>query len=91
MRPSSSRQNFHVPLSPRVYRMLRSEAERSKRPATEVAREAIEACLEQRERERTRDEIAAYAAASSGTAVDLDRELEQASAAHLLETVEESM
>ena len=90
MRTSTSRQNFHVPLSPRVYRMLRGEAERSKRPATEVAREAIESCLEQRERERLRDEIAAYAVANGGTAADLDRELEHASAEHLLETVEES-
>ncbi|MBI5510395.1 MAG: hypothetical protein HY903_16690 [Deltaproteobacteria bacterium] len=90
MRSSSSRQNFHVPLSPRVYRLLRGEAERTKRPATELAREAIEVCLEQRQRERLRDEIAAYALANAGTATDLDDALEQSSAEHLLETVEES-
>jgi|WetSurMetagenome_2_1015567.scaffolds.fasta_scaffold704234_1 hypothetical protein len=90
MRTSSNRQNFHVPLSPRVYRMLRGEAERSRRPATDIAREAIEVCLEQRQKEMLRAEIAAYAVANAGSAADLDRELEQSSTEHLLKTVEES-
>jgi hypothetical protein len=90
MRTSSKLQNFHVPLSPRIYQILRGEAEQSKRPATEIAREAIEIYLVERQKETLRAEIAAYAVQSADSATDLDRDLERASAEHLLETVEES-
>jgi hypothetical protein len=49
-----------------------------KRPATELARQAIEDWLDEREREATAKAIAEYAAEHSGTTADLDESLEQA-------------
>jgi hypothetical protein len=70
--------NFHLPLSEPVYRALRDEAARRKRPATVVARQAIEAWLEERRKLAVREGIAAYAAEHAGTAADLDPALEAA-------------
>lgn len=90
MRSSSKVQNFHVPLTKQVYQQLRSEALRSKRPATEIAREAIESCLEQRRRKTLAQEIARYAAAHANTPADLDPGLEGSGVEDLLDSVEES-
>jgi len=70
--------NFHLPLPSDLRDMLREEAERSGRPATALAREALIAWLEERRRSRLREDIAAYASACAGTAADLDEELEEA-------------
>ena len=75
--------NFHVPLSDKLSRELRAEAKREGRPATELAREAIERLVEDRKREALHREIAAYARAVAGTPEDLDSELEAASIDHL--------
>lgn len=40
--PKPVNKNLHVPLSEPLYRRLRAEAERERRPATEIAREAID-------------------------------------------------
>ena len=40
-------QNFHLPLPDSVYRRLRKEAEHRGIPATALAREAVEAWLDQ--------------------------------------------
>jgi hypothetical protein len=40
--------NLHVPLPGDLYTELREEAQRTKRPATKLAREAIELWLKQR-------------------------------------------
>ena len=71
--------NFHLPLPETVYGALRQEAARSGRPATALAREAIEAWLAERKRTVVREAIAAYAARHAGTAADLDPALEKAS------------
>jgi predicted transcriptional regulator len=76
--------NFHIPLSEDLYNRLKEEAGRSKQPATEVARRAIELLLEQRRKSILHDAIASYAAQHAGTASDLDEELEVASVKHLL-------
>ena len=70
--------NFHLPLPNDVRDMLREEVERSGRPATAIAREALTEWLEERRRSRLREEIAAYASACSGTSADLDEDLEGA-------------
>jgi len=70
--------NFHVPISEETYRKLRSEAERTKRPATGLAREAIETWIEERERMAVHDSIADYARSVAGTPADLDPALERA-------------
>jgi predicted DNA-binding protein len=70
--------NFHVPMAEPTYRKLRAEAERSKRPATGIAREAIETWLAERERMAVHEAIGAYALRMAGTGADLDTPLEGA-------------
>jgi predicted DNA-binding protein len=76
--------NLHVPLPEGLHDRLRSEAARARRPATVVAREAIEAWVEQREREALHDAVATYACAVAGSRADLDEDLEQAGIEHLI-------
>ena len=70
--------NFHLPLPAEIRAMLREEVETTGRAATAIAREALETWLRQRCRARLTAEIAAYATAEAGTAVDLDEVLERA-------------
>jgi hypothetical protein len=70
--------NFHLPLPEPVYRRLRTAAEQTNRPATTLARYAIESWLRQRRRVMVREAIAAYAARVAGTRDDFDRDLEAA-------------
>ena len=70
--------NFHLPLSEEVYAALREQAAALSRPATVIAREAIEAWLRERQRASVREAIAEYAAKHAGTATDLDPALESA-------------
>lgn len=77
--------NFHLPLSDDIYSGLRAEAVRVRRPATAIAREAIEGWLKDRRRAARAAEIAAFAREHTGTPLDLDPELEAASTAHLLQ------
>jgi len=76
--------NFHLPLPDETYEHLRAAAERSKLPATTLAREAIDLWLRQQERRARYDAIAAYAAKTAGTALDLDAGLETAGIEHLM-------
>jgi predicted transcriptional regulator len=80
----SNLRNFHVPLPEDLYGRLREEAGRTRKPATVLARYAIEDWLEQREKAELREAIAAYAAQRAGTEHDLNEDLEQASIEHLL-------
>jgi len=76
---TSSVKNFHLPLPDDIYGALREEAAALGRPATVIAREAIEAWLRGRRRASVRESIAAYAAKHAGTTADLDPALEAAS------------
>ena len=78
--------NFHLPLPERTYALLRAEAERAQLPATTLAREAIDAWLKDQARKARHDAIAAFAAETAGTALDLDRQLESAGIEHLVRT-----
>jgi predicted DNA-binding protein len=78
--------NFHVPLTTDVYSRLRSEAERQRKPATQLVKQAVEYWLEQQEKLALHEDIARYAAQSAGTANDLDESLEAASLEHLRDT-----
>jgi predicted transcriptional regulator len=82
---TSASRNLHVPLPESLDRRLRLEAERSRRPATELAREAIDRWLVERQRVAVHDGIAVYAAARAGTTDDLDPMLEAAAIEHLAE------
>lgn len=70
--------NFHLPLPDDTYEHLRDAAERSKVPATALAREAIDFWLRQQRRKARHDAVAAYAAETAGTSLDLDADLEAA-------------
>jgi predicted transcriptional regulator len=78
--------NFHVPLPDETYNDLRIAAQRSKVPATTIAREAIDSWLRQELRRARHDAIASYAAAVAGTSLDLDVELEAAGVEHLVKS-----
>ena len=80
--------NFHLPLPDDIYEGLREEPARSSRPATTVARQAIELWLKHRRKAARHEAIAAFAAEHAGSPLDLDAELEAASTEHLLKTRE---
>jgi hypothetical protein len=75
--------NFHLPLPDDTYEQLRAAAVRSNTPATALAREAIDFWLKQQLRRARHDAIAAYAAETAGTVLDLDADLEAAGIEHL--------
>lgn len=75
--------NLHVPLSEPLHERLRAEAARSGRPATTLAREAIEAWIEERRRRAVHDAITEYAEEMARSPADLDENLEKASIEHL--------
>jgi predicted transcriptional regulator len=83
---NGSTRNFHLPLPAQVYSLLRDEASRANRPATVLARQAIEDWLRQRRKAATHDAIAAYVAEMAGTGADLDPALEAASLECLAES-----
>jgi len=80
---SARRRNFHLPLEEETYAQLMREAKRAGRPATQVAREAIEVGLEERHRRAIAESISAYATAVAGSKDDLDEDLERAAVEHL--------
>jgi len=76
--------NLHIPLPESVHRMLHDEAQRAGRPATELAREAIDHWLTDVRKKKIREEIARYAAECGGSMSDLDPVLEKAGVEELL-------
>ena len=78
--------NFHLPLPDQTYSLLRAEAERTRVPATSLAREAIDLWLREKARKARHEAIAAYAAELAGTDLDLDPDLESAGIHHLMKT-----
>ena len=78
--------NFHLPLPERTYSLLKAESERTRLPATTLAREAIDTWLKDQARRVRHDAIAAYAEEVAGTDRDLDRSLESAGIEHLIKT-----
>jgi predicted DNA-binding protein len=83
---SARLKNFHLPLPEQLYVRLRREAERSGRPATLAAREAVEGWLREREQQAETDAIARYAVECAGTPADLDSELEEAAVERLMKS-----
>ena len=74
--------NFHIPLPEAVYVALRVRVERMKRPATSVAREAIESWLQHSRKASRHQAISEFAKEFAGTEFDLDTQLEAAGAEH---------
>jgi len=75
---------FHLPLPDDLHDALRREAELARRPATEVAKEALVAWLETKRRQRLAEDIQRFATAAAGTETDLDQNLEVAGVECLL-------
>ncbi len=76
--------NFHLPLPSDIYQNLQTTAKRLRKPATHVARQALETWLKEQRAAAIHEEIMAYATKSAGTADDLDKVLEDAAVVHLL-------
>lgn len=81
--------NFHLPLSSEMHRRLHAAARRERRPATALAREAIEAHLAELDRAALDGAIRRYAEAHAGTSADLDETLEATAIDELLALGEE--
>ena len=75
--------NFHLPLPEEVYVDLKAQAEQMKRPATSIAREAIEAWLRHCRKMSRHQAISEFARDFAGTKYDIDSQLEAAGAEHL--------
>ena len=75
---SVAMKNFHLPLSADLYAGLREAAARAGAPATDVAREAIQAWLNEDRRRRQRAELADFVEANAGSAWDIDPQWEAA-------------
>lgn len=78
--------NLHVPLPEELHSGLRSESKRTRRPATALARQAIQSWLEEQQKQALHREIAAFAERHKDTPLDLDPDLEQTSLEHLADT-----
>lgn len=72
-----------------MYIKLKIEAKRSQRPATELARTAIEQWLHQQEKEAIHQAITQYAQKYAGTLQDLDPQLEAATIEFLTTSTQE--
>jgi predicted DNA-binding protein len=75
--------NFHIPLPEQLYARLRAAAKRQHRPATQMAKQAVEYWLAEQEKLALHEEIASYAANAAGSLDDFDSQLEAASLEHL--------
>ena len=81
--------NLRVPLPDDLRDELRTVAERTGRPATEIARDAIRLFLRQCRRQALYEEITAYARSVAGTEADLDPALED-SALEAIDSLDET-
>ncbi len=70
--------NLHVPLGLELHEELLDAAARLGKPATALARKAIEAYLMQLRREHTDQAVKMWAEEFAGTSLDFDPELEAA-------------
>ena len=80
---SSATSNFHLPLPAPLHARLRAVAKQQHRPATQLAKQAIEYWLEKQERLALHEEISSYATQSAGSSDDLDEQLQAAGLEHL--------
>jgi predicted DNA-binding protein len=84
--PGAAARNLHVPLPEEVHSELREASQQDGRPATAIARDAIEQWLAERRRRRIAEEITASISGLEGSELDLDPELESAGVECLRDT-----
>ncbi len=75
---TAATKNFHLPMPVALYTGLREAAARAGTPATDVAREAIQAWLNEDRRRQQRTELAEFEEANAGSAWDRDPQWEAA-------------
>jgi hypothetical protein len=75
---------FHLPLPERTCAELLADADRAREPATPIARKVIGVWLRARMKALRHKAIAAYAAETAGTELDLDPLLESAAVEQLM-------
>ncbi len=80
---SSDTSNFHLPLPAPLHARLRAAAKQQHRPATQLAKQAIEYWLEKQERMALHEEITRYATQAAGSSDDLDEQLQSVGLEHL--------
>jgi len=80
---SSATSNFHLPLPAPLHDRLRAAAKQQHRPATQLAKQAIEYWLEKQERLALHEDISSYATQAAGSNDDLDEQLQAAGLEHL--------
>ncbi|MHB8988116.1 MAG: hypothetical protein ACYC6S_04965 [Desulfobulbia bacterium] len=80
---SSATSNFHLPLPTTLHARLRAAAKQQHRPATQLAKQAIEYWLEKQEKMILHEEISRYATQAAGSGDDLDEQLQAAGLEHL--------
>ena len=73
----NTKQNFHLPLSPKLYAELKEQAQERGQPATELVRDALENYLRQLRIEKIEAELEAFVEAAAGTELDYDSEWAQ--------------
>ena len=76
--------NFHVPLSEELYNRIHEQAKQRKCSATELARNAIQSWLKEKEKENLHAAIAQYARQNAGSKLDLAEDVETAATEFLL-------
>lgn len=86
---TAATRNFHIPLPEHLYLRLKEAAQRQRRPATQLAKQAVEYWLMEQEKLTLHEQIAEYAAKVAGSEADLDEELETASLQHLADAEKE--
>jgi predicted transcriptional regulator len=64
-----------MPLPEQVYQRLKSVAKKQQKPATQLAKQALEQWLDEQEKLALHEEIARYAVSMAGTVDDLDESL----------------
>ncbi|OFZ78267.1 MAG: hypothetical protein A2583_02285 [Bdellovibrionales bacterium RIFOXYD1_FULL_53_11] len=84
MKSGTGKRNFHIPLSDETYIALRHASEKTKKPATQIARDALDYWLKEQENNAIKDEITRYAKSFAKTEFDLDAGLEEAGVDYLL-------
>ena len=74
---------LNLPLPEEMHKALFAESRYAGVPATRLARSVLEGWIEQRQRERRRDEVREFATKYGGSELDLDPVLEDAAAEEL--------
>jgi len=69
---------IHIPMPDHLHQALKAEASLTRRPASEIIREALVCWLESVRKRRVADQIRLFAEEVGGSSLDLDQDMERA-------------